>query len=77
MPVSTEIEGVEYLNGTEAAAYLGIARETFRKKADGEWNLEAFEDPYHRAATLYRKADLEKIKGLPIRPKIRPEREKK
>lgn len=67
MPI--EVAGREYLNTTEAAAFLGITRATLVKKVR-EWGIDAYEAEIGKAK-YYPKSELKKHLGL--RPAPRPE----
>jgi len=50
-----------YLNQTEAAQFLGITNQTFRKKNKEQWRLHWRKNPRDDKEKLYLKSDLEKL----------------
>lgn len=56
MPLT--IEGIEYLNSTEAAEFLGFSYVTFQKLTQ-DYKLQWFTIPGRGRQKFYKKADLE------------------
>ena len=59
--MSLDVDGEQYFSATEAAKYLGISRDTFYE------NVRDKLQPYKHGAlkrVYYRRADLDKIKGI-------------